>query len=150
MKELLSGASHSSEIEEILSQCTIENGKLVPASSVVDDPVSYDYIADAPYDATSDQEAIIVQGEVISEVDTRGKRVRGVLARAAFIGAITILPIQAADAFTSNRAFFEVNIIEDGIHAAENAAVIGDNIVTTFNGIKSTTDNIIKLANGGR
>jgi hypothetical protein len=150
MSEVINNTSYDSEIEEILNGCVIENGKLVPAPSVIDDPGLYDYTADMPHYAASDQKPVVVQGEIVSQADTRGKRVCGVLARTALISAITVLPIQAADAFTSNRDFFEVNIIEDGVHAAENATVIGNNIATTYTNTKSTLENMIKFANGGR
>jgi hypothetical protein len=150
VSELMNDTSYKSEVEQILNRCVIENGKLVPAPSIIENPASYEYAADTPHDTESAQRTIVVQGEVISQTDTRGKHVRGVLARTALVAAITVLPLQAADAFTSNRNFFEVNIIKDVVHTAEKADVIGNNISTTYNNIKSTTDNIIKLANGGR
>lgn len=141
----------ATDLDSILDRCIIKNGKLVPAPMVIQGHLENATDDTDTYNLFDDQEHA-VEPEVILPAyeNPRRNRTKIIMARAALIGAITIIPIQSADAFISNRSFFEVNIIEDGIHAIENAAVIGNNTATAFNSIKSTVENVVKLANGGK
>ena len=152
MKEIMNSSASISEVEQVLSRCIIVDGKLVPAPDVIRGQLASEVVDDTELPQTDRYSPLHpAEVEAVSAgANERSRRLRVGLTRTALVGAMIFIPLQSADAFISNRSFFEVNIIEDGVHAAENAAIIGDNVATTFNAIKSTTENIVKLANGGK
>lgn len=149
MKEIMPTGS---SIENILSGCVMENGKLVPAPQLTSEQVEVLNGEIIPYqqsDVDQDSDSYIDDRNT-GEYRRRKFISRRVMARTAIVGAMVLLPIQAGDALLSNRPFLEVNIAADIADRASKAELIGNNISTTFNSIKTTTDNIVKLANGGK
>lgn len=152
MKEIerMTRPDHS-DIESILSGCVMENGKLVPAPAAsYAQPELYDYDR-----STLTEDGAYGDDGVGDDVETNNERrsnklfMRG-LARTALVSSMVILPVHSADAFLSNRPFFEVNVIADIADRVSKADVIANNVSTTFTNVKTTTDNIVKLANGGK